>query len=48
MEKSERNLERSVLDLMNVENVHEFQDPALGEVSQIIYNHEHEFMIRIQ
>ena len=48
MERSERSLEKSVLDLMHVESVQELQDPALGEVSQIIYNNEHEFMIRIQ
>ena len=30
MERSERNLEKSILDMMQVESVNEYQDPVLG------------------
>jgi hypothetical protein len=37
MERSERNLEKSIMDMMQVEGCNDLRDPVLGEQSQIIY-----------
>ena len=44
----EKSLEKSIMDILQVDLANEMRDPALGECSQVIYNSEHTFMIRIQ
>lgn len=44
----EKSLEKSIMDILQVDLANEMRDPALGECSQVIYNSEHTFTIRIQ
>lgn len=38
MERSERTLEKSIIDMMQVETLVDEQDPIVGELSQVIYS----------
>lgn len=44
----EKSLEKSIMDILQVDLSSEVRDPALEETSQIVYNCEHTFTIRIQ
>ena len=47
MEKS--SADKSIMDMLVFEEaLNEFKDPAVGDNSQIIYNCEHQFLIKIQ
>ena len=46
MEKS--SADKSIMEMLLSEEQNDFKDPALGGSSQIIYNCEHLFVIKIQ
>lgn len=37
-----------MMELLQVECIHNLEDPAVSENSQVIYCNEHSFLIRIQ
>lgn len=48
MEKSGRDLEKSIMDMLQLDGNNELHDPIMSTLSHVIYNSEHEFVIRIQ